>query len=172
MTIMRLQHLCLVATVVAAVATPLFAQVTPPVATPVATPRAGMQESAALQSKAAEFVLQHRAELTLTADQIAKLEVLALAQQDSARERFVRSAERMRASPAIMAFAQTSNSWTGAVDEAAMRDGLCQLSVAQAETMIGIARDRRAVAEVLTPAQIAQLLPLQIGDMKKASNRD
>lgn len=132
--------------------------------------RAAMQESAMQQNKPAEFVLQHRTDLSLTEQQVAKLEVLAEAQRDSARVRQTRVVERMRTNPPSRAFVAAVG-WSGSVDEAELREALCQQSATQVEMMLGIARDRQAVASVLTPVQVEQLPRLQTGDMMKALGR-
>jgi TonB family protein len=54
-----------------------------------------------------------------------------------------------------------SLSWTGPVNEQAIRDAACDQSLRQAEVMINMAHDRRAVAAVLTPAQVAALPRLE-----------
>lgn len=129
--------------------------------------RAAVMAAASQQAKPAEFVLQHRTDLSLTERQVASLEVLAEAQRDSARVRQARTVERMRTNPENPALA-AAVSWSGPVDEAAVREALCRQSSTQVEFMMGMAWDRRAVAGVLTPDQVSQLPRLQIGDMIKA----
>jgi len=70
----------------------------------------------------AQFVLDHRAELALTPEQVPFLESLALAQADSMR---VRNERRGAAAVAAARNAQSSRaaaamSWTGPVDEAVL----------------------------------------------------
>lgn len=132
--------------------------------------QAAMQAAAMQQSRPAEFVLTHRTELGLTAPQVATLETLVVAQRDSARARQMRAMERIRtyaANPALAA----AVSWSGPVDAAALRDAMCQQTTSQVEVVLGIASDRRVVASVLTPAQVAQLPRMQSEDMQKAMRR-
>ncbi len=132
--------------------------------------RAALQESAMQQNKPAEFVLQHRTDLSLTEQQVATLEVLAEAQRDSARVRQTRMTERMRTNPPRSAIVAAAG-WSGSVDEAELREALCEQSAAQMDLLLGVAQDRRAVASVLTAVQVEQLPRLQTGDMMKALGR-
>ena len=61
--------------------------------------------------------------------------------------------------------------WSGEVDEAALRTALCQQSTNQVELLLGLAWDRRAVAAVLTNAQVTRLPELQMGDVMRAIKR-
>lgn len=105
----------------------------------------------------AQLVLDHRAELALSPDQVKRLEALALAQRDSVRLRIMRSQEKLtdKANGASMG---SSMAWTGPVNEPEIREAARRQADSQAETMIGLARDRRAVGAELTPQQLA-LLP-------------
>lgn len=132
--------------------------------------RAAMQAQAEQQTRPAEFVLLHRTDLELTASQVATLETLALVQRDSARARQARAVDRMRTTSTNSALA-AAVSWDGPVDEAAVRDALCQQSAVQVEVMLGLAADRRAVASVLTPVQVARLPRIQSDDLMKAWKR-
>jgi hypothetical protein len=129
--------------------------------------RIAMMATSLQMSKPANFVLQHRAELALSAAQVSTLEALAVAQADSMVARQARLVLQMRANPPGSAMLAAS-SWTGEVDERALRDALCQRSGSQAETMLALARDRRAAAAVLTPEQTARLPQLQTDDLLKA----
>jgi hypothetical protein len=132
--------------------------------------RAAMMASAMQTNKPADFVLQHRTELALSAAQVSRLEALAVAQADSVVARQARLVGQMQANPPSSAMI-TAAGWVGDVDERTLRDALCQWSANQAETMIGLARDRRAAAAVLTPAQTARLPQLQADDLLKAIKR-
>ena len=132
--------------------------------------RAAMMASAMQMKKPAEFVLQHRVELALSAAQVSRLEALAVAQGDSMVARQARLVGQMQANPPSSAMLAAAG-WAGEVDERALRDALCQWSANQAETMLGLARDRRAAAAVLTPAQTARLPQLQTDDLLKAIKR-
>lgn len=114
----------------------------------------------------AEWVLESKAELALTPDQVKQLEQLVLAQRDSAA---ARQARMSMTSVVVRAYGQAVTSWTGTVDEQAIRDGACEQSRSQAEAMIGMIRDRHAVGAVLTDAQRSQLATLQMRQMLKAS---
>jgi len=95
---------------------------------------------------------------------------LAVVQRDSTSAREARLVTRMQStmsSPAMIAL----GSWTGLIDEPLLRDALCQQSTMQLDLMLGFAWDRRAVAALLTPAQVSQLPQLQISDMMKAVRR-
>lgn len=162
---MRISLLLFTLLVGGAVPTPLLCQVEVD-----PQQRAAMQAQAEQQTKPAEFVLQHRADLDLTAPQIAALETLVVAQRDSARARQARMADRMRTRSTNPALAAAVG-WTGPVDEAAVRDALCQQSAFQVEVMLGLAADRRSVASVLTPVQVAQLPRIQMDDLMKAVKR-
>lgn len=131
---------------------------------------AAMMAKAMQLSKPASFVLQHRAELALSAVQVATLDGLAIAQADSMVVRQARIVAQMQGNPPSSAMLAAA-SWAGDVDERALRDALCQSSTNQADLMIGLARDRRAIAAVLTSAQIALLPQLQSNEMLKAFKR-
>ena len=132
--------------------------------------RAAMIASTMQMTKPADFVLQHRAELALSAAQVSTLEALAVAQSDSMVARQARLVSQLQANPPSSAMLAAA-SWAGEVDERALRDALCQWSANQAETMLGLARDRRAAAAVLTPTQTARLPQLQTDDLLKAMKR-
>jgi hypothetical protein len=155
--------------VLLAVAMPMTARAQ--ASTPLDSGRiAAMMASAMQMNRPAGFILQHRVDLSLSTVQVSRLEALVVAQRDSMVARQARLAARMQANPPSSAMLAAA-SWTGEVDERALRDALCQSSANQAELMLGLARDRRAAAAVLTPAQAARLPQLQAGDMLKAINR-
>ena len=132
--------------------------------------RAAMMATALEAGKPAAFVLQHASELALSPTQVAALKALAVVQRDSTSAREARLVTRMQStipSPAMIAL----GSWTGDIDEPLLRDALCQQSTNQLDLMLGLAWDRRAVAALLTPAQVSQLPQLQISDMMKAVGR-
>lgn len=163
---MRISCVLLTLFVGAVAPLPLHAQATPMDLSQLAA----MQASAMQQNKPAEFVLQHRIDLGLAASQVTALEVLVVAQRDSARTRLARMADRMRANP-VNAALVAAVGWSGPVDDAAVRDALCQQSAAQLELILGLAWDRRAVASVLTPTQVAQLPRIQADELTKAIRR-
>lgn len=76
----------------------------------------------------------------------------------------------MEASPPSATVLAVSG-WSGALDERTLRDALCQQAITQVETVLEMARDRRAAAALLTPAQVTQLPQLQAGDLLKAIKR-
>ena len=129
--------------------------------------RAAMQEVAGQINRPAEFVLQHRDDLALTGAQVAAVQALVLAQRDSAQARQRRTVNKMRAN-ATGTVMSAIVQWTGPVDEASVRETLCQQSASQVDVMLGLALDRRAVAAVLTTDQVGQLMRLQTGDLLKA----
>jgi hypothetical protein len=132
--------------------------------------RVALMANSLQMSKPATFVLQHRAELALSAVQVSALEALAVAQADSLLARQGRLFVQLQANPPAPAMLAAA-SWTGEVDERALRDEFCQWSGSQAETMLAMARDRRAAAAVLTPEQTARLPQLQTNDLLKAIKR-
>jgi hypothetical protein len=148
------------------VATPCVVDAQLPTITPER--RAALAEANRLSSVPAEFVLKHRTALALTGAQVASLETLASALRDSTAARMarqMREAGKFASAPGLA----NAAAWTGPVDEAAIRDVMRQQSEMTAALMIAIARDRRAVAALLTPAQQAQLLQLQTEEMLKAA---
>ena len=134
------------------------------------TQRAAMLATATQMNKPAEFVLQHRTELALTAPQVSTLETLVAALRDSATVRQARGVHRLQANPPGAAMMATM-AWSGPVDESALREELCRQSANQVDMLLGLAQDRRAVAAVLTPAQVAQLPQLQTSDLLSAVKR-
>jgi hypothetical protein len=137
---------------------------------PDSTQQAAMMAVSMQANKPAAFVLQHRAELELTPAQVAALEALALAQRDSTVARQARYTSRVQANPPSAVFV-AMGSWTGEIDESALRDGLCQQSANTVDVILGLARDRRATAALLTAAQAAQLPGLQRGDLMTVFKR-
>lgn len=131
---------------------------------------AAMLAQAMSMNQPAAFILRHRDDLRLTTSQVAALQSLALAERDSARVRQARLASRMQATPPSAAMV-AMGSWTGALDEAAIRDALCQQSILQSDFVLGLARDRRAAAALLTTDQSAKLMSLQMNDMVGSMKR-
>jgi Spy/CpxP family protein refolding chaperone len=121
-------------------------------------------------NRPAEFVLHHRSDLALTDKQVAALEALILAQRDSAGARQLRMMTRSLEAPLGDA-THAAVAWTGPIDESALQEELCRQSKIRMESMLETARDRRAVAALLTPEQVAQLPGLQSADMMKAVRR-
>ncbi|MEP6619558.1 MAG: hypothetical protein ABJE47_09590 [bacterium] len=106
----------------------------------------------------ARFALEKRTELALEAPQIAALQKLAVALDDSgsARRNRAQTAAQAR-NPATSVTAKAAASWTGVIDEAGIRGDYCQQSEGQADAMIGLVRDRHMVGAVLTAAQRTRL---------------
>jgi hypothetical protein len=123
--------------------------------------------------KPAQFVLDHRTDLSLTPEQIGFLEFLVVAQRDSAAARQARMMAAIQATAAKKAPNATVNamSWTGALDEQAIRGAACEQSATQAESMINLVRDRHAVGAILTPTQIAQIPSVEAADLMKFMKR-
>lgn len=131
---------------------------------------AAFSAAAAQANKPAAFVLQHRTELELTPPQVAALEALAQAQRDSAVARQARYVNLMLGTPPSAAMV-AAGSWTGEIDESALRDALCQQSANTVDFVLGLARDRRATAALLTAIQAARLSDLQLSDLFTAIKR-
>lgn len=112
----------------------------------------------------AGFALSVQRELSLSSQQVAALEVLVRAESDSQRTRMFRMMQQMRAvSPdkSVQAGMASSLTWTGPIDEAAIRASACEQSKMQAEILIGMIRDRHAVGELLTTTQQKELDRIQ-----------
>ena len=144
--------------------------VTPMRSLPDSARMSAMMGPAMRRMRPAQFALDHRDELALTAEQIPFLESLALAQIDS---------ERVRAQRRTAAFGATAKtgsastadpmSWTGPIDEEAIR-ALARQQVDQStELMIQMALDRHAVGAVLTPVQITILRRAETNDLMRAA---
>ena len=116
----------------------------------------------------AQFVLDHRADLALTPEQIPFIESLVLAQVDSARVRGARrlavaiAASRNISPSTLLAGA---SSWTGPVDEGAIKETARKQAEQSAEFLVDLARDRHAVGAVLTPSQVAVLVRIESADI-------
>ena len=113
----------------------------------------------------AQFVLDHRTELGLTADQVPFLESLVRAQADSMK---VRMERRVRATPPSRSAVGSLMSWTGPVDEQAIREGARAAMEGTAQMQVDMVRDRHTVGAVLTPEQVALLSRLEASDMTKS----
>lgn len=124
---------------------------------------AAMAMSARMRSPA-RFALSMQKEIGLSAQQVAALEVLVRAQSDSESVRVLRMMQQLQTTPrgkSPMAAMEGIATWTGPVDEAAIRAAACEQSKAQAEILIGMIRDRHAVGELLTTTQQEELDRLQ-----------
>lgn len=134
----------------------------------------GMLMARALrQLQPAQFVLDHRAELSLTPEQVPFLESLVLAQVDSGR---VRNARRLATALAVArnpvaVRAGGAMTWTGAIDETAIREMSRAQAEQSAEIQIDMAHDRHAVGAVLTPSQVSMLSRIEAFDMMSAVGR-
>ena len=118
--------------------------------------------------KPAQFVLDHRVDLALTPEQVPFLDALVKAQAESVSVRQDRLMASMRAAAAKRSSAAPRGiTWSGPVDEQAMRDLACEQSALSAESMINMSRDRHAVGAALTSAQLAMLPQLETADMMK-----
>ena len=127
---------------------------------------AAMAMSARMRSPA-RFALSMQKEIGLSAQQVAALEVLVRAQSDSESVRVLRMMQQMETTTrgkSPTAAMDGIATWTGPVDEAAIRAAACEQSKAQAEILIGMIRDRHAVGELLTTTQQEALDRLQ-GEM-------
>lgn len=113
----------------------------------------------------AQFVLDHRTELALTPEQVPFLESLVRAQADSMR---VRVRRRMSMTTTTSLDATGFMSWSGPIDEQAIRVAARVASDGQAQVQIDIAKDRHVVGAVLTPDQLAMLPRLESADMMKS----
>jgi hypothetical protein len=147
-------------TSVAAGAMPLVAQTTS--VTPTAIPQPTEAQMAALQARTrkmqhpAEWVLELKQDLNLREDQIVTLQKLVLSLRDSEPARQQRMIAGFTAggpnSP-VLAMGKALQSWSGTVDEAAIRAAACEQSKMQAEITLNMIRDRHAVGDLLTEAQ-------------------
>ena len=113
----------------------------------------------------AQFVLDHRAELRLTPEQIPFLESLVRAQADSMK---VRMQRRMSLTPPPSRGAMGIMSWSGPIDESAIREAARLTTEWQAQVQIDISKDRRVVGAVLTADQLSMLPRLESTDMMKS----
>jgi alanyl-tRNA synthetase len=141
-----------------------------PAQQPSVTPeqQAAILQAGRLLNDPATFVLQHRTELGLTAEQVASVEKLAAALRDSAAARMAartREAQQMGRVKGVT----SAMEWTGPINEKAIREAMRKQSEVTAEIMIASARDRRAVAALLTATQREQLPKLQTAEMMKAA---
>lgn len=137
---------------------------------PTLTPerQAAMMEAGRMAMMPAAFVLQHRQELSLTETQVSAVEKLAAVLRDSASLRMTRRMSRSQKAPAMKGMTNLMD-WGGPIDESAIRKAMREQSEMQADLMIGMARDRRAVAALLTAEQRAKLPQLQMNEMTKAA---
>jgi TonB family protein len=115
----------------------------------------------------AQFVLDHRADLALTPEQVPFLESLVLAQVDSTRVRTERRLANAMAATRdpVTVLAGSTMTWTGTIDEAAIRELVRKQAEQSAEIQIDMARDRHAVGAMLTPSQLSMLGRIEASDM-------
>ena len=134
---------------------------------------AGMMARSMRQMKPAALVLGYKSELALTPEQVTFLEMLVIAQNDSQVVRQARLMERMQAQAKQMAksAAVTAFAWTGAVDEAAVREQACAQSAVSVESTIALINDRHAVGALLTPTQLSRLPMLEMEENMKLMKR-
>lgn len=111
----------------------------------------------------AQLVLDHRAELALTPEQIPFLESLALAQIDSERVRAQRLADVSRQRPLKLDMSMME--WTGTIDEEAIRAMARQQFESSVATQVAMIGDRHRVGAVLTPSQVSTLKQLEMREM-------
>lgn len=156
----------LILTVLLAVFAPSLARTQPPTLSPER--RAALLEAGRLMNDPVEFVLQHRKELALTESQVASLAKLTAALRDSSAARTALRMRQAQENAALPGLASAME-WSGPVNEAAIHDATRQQSAMQAEIMIAMARDRRAVGALLTPEQRARLPQLQMDGMMRAA---
>jgi TonB family protein len=111
----------------------------------------------------AQFVLDHRAELALTPEQIPYLESLVVAEADSTRvrtERRLTDAMATTRNP-LVSRSRGATAWTGDIDEAAIRELTMKQAEQSAAIQIDLARDRHAVGAVLTQSQVSMLTRIE-----------
>ncbi|MDB4913347.1 MAG: hypothetical protein JWM95_991 [Gemmatimonadetes bacterium] len=125
------------------------------------------------QLQPAVVVLGYRNELALTPEQVSYLETLVIAQKDSQAVRQARMVMRMReqSKDRTMAAAVPSFSWTGTIDEAALREQACAQAALSVDSTIGLLSDRHAVGAVLTPEQLARLPKLEMQSLMASMKR-
>lgn len=123
--------------------------------------------------KPATYVLGHKTDLALTADQVRQLELLARSEEDSAIVRQIRlTAATARLSHNQQNTAYTRQSgWVGPINEKQLRDEACEHAAITVEYAIGMMRDRQAVGTILTGTQIDRLPELEASDALHAIKR-
>jgi len=126
---------------------------------------AAMAASLRMRSPAS-FALSRKSELMLSAEQVAAVEARVPLELDSLRARTERLMLAMRKT--TTSSAMTLQSWTGPIDEAAIRAASCAQSQMQTDLAIGMLRDRHALGELLTPAQREAFDRLQSEAMMEA----
>ena len=120
--------------------------------------------------KPASFVLDHRAELSLTQEQVKRLEVLVRSEEDSGVVRQIRITATMTR---LMKKQDESNltsqaGWAGNFSEKQLRDEACERAAVQADVIVNLMRDRQMVGNVLTMTQIQQVLEIETNDLLRA----
>jgi Spy/CpxP family protein refolding chaperone len=116
----------------------------------------------------ANVVLRHRTELRLTPAQVKSLEALVAVESEADRARLQRMVSRSRADlgPSSMGM-KTLRSWSGPIDEAALRADARRRAELQADELIEAARERRTAGAVLTPEQRAILERLDASAVRR-----
>jgi TonB family protein len=135
------------------------------------TQMANVMRNSMAMMRPAELVLEHRAELALTTDQVTRLEAIAAAQRDSQAVRQRRMVVEMRERNTKLTDRSGIMAWTGPVDEQAIREVARIQSGAQAEALINLVRDRHAAGAVLTPSQLVLIPRLEAGAMMRGVMR-
>ena len=110
----------------------------------------------------ATLALTVKQELGLSPEQVQAIEARAQAEVDSGRVRYGRLMELARQNRQNKQGPMAAGmSWTGPIDEAAIRSAVCEQAQAQADMVIGLMRDRHALGALLTPDQRRQFEGLQ-----------
>jgi TonB family protein len=146
---------------------PLAAQSPSPPGSIDSTQLANVMRNSLAMTHPAELVLAHRADLALTAEQVTQIEAIAAAQRDSQAVRQQRMIVEMKERKTKLTDRSDIITWTGRVDEQAIREVARLQSGVQAEALINLVRDRHAVGAVLTPSQLALIPRLEVGAMMR-----
>jgi len=119
--------------------------------------------------KPAAFVLSHKAELTLTADQVQRLDLLARAEEDSMVVRQIRMSAAMTRLIKKRSEAESAQQtgWVGTINEKQLRDDACEQSALQVDFTMNLLRDRQVVGNILTGSQIDRLQELELSDLMR-----
>jgi hypothetical protein len=165
----RLVALCVIAF-------PAAAQVSPPSPFgPFGEKQMGPAQMAAVVAtsqramKPASFVLSHKTELTLTPDQVQRLDLLAHGEEDSIVVRQIRMSAAMTRLIQKRSDSNTDQSagWVGPFNEQQLRNDACEQSGLQVDYMLNLLRDRQAVGNILTGSQIDRLQELEMSELMR-----
>lgn len=128
---------------------------------------ATMMARAMKRLRPAQFVLDHRAELALTPEQVPFLESLVLAQIDSEHVRAQRTfaAQADTSQKLVTTLARAMMEWTGTIDEAGMRAMALRQVENSVASQVASMGDRHRVGAVLTPSQISTLKQLEMREL-------